>query len=239
MSAIIFEGDKKNTRKPDPLSRSGCEFQLSCAIMASGVSQRFQEDSGEQMQVPVNKLLVNFRGKPLIQWTLDCFAQLDCCSRIVVARADSTGAAVPKDIFNLVWNKSENLSPSVTIRKAVSAVPSRSKGCLFAVGDQPFLSYASVRRLCETFREHPGNIIALAWKQKRGNPVIFPRILFPELLTLEDGLTGRFIIDRHPELLLTVEAGGPEELMDIDTRKQYATACGGGFSSIDPHQKNV
>lgn len=229
MSVFHFENNTKNKKTPDVLSRSGCEFPLSCVIMASGVSRRFQEVSGEERKAPVNKLLVDFRGKPLLQWTLDCFARLDCCSRIVVAREESTGIAVPRDIFDLVWNKSENLSPSVTIRNAIVAVPSHAKGCLFAVGDQPFLTDSSVRRLCETFREHPDKIVALSWEKKRGNPVIFPRSLFPELLTLKDGFSGRFVIDSHRELLLSVEAGGPEELMDIDTREQYMAACDRAF----------
>lgn len=237
MTEFTSGNDAKNKKMPDAFSRSGFEFPLSCVIMASGVSQRFQELADAEARMPVNKLLVDFRGKPLIQWTLDTFAQLDCCARIVVAREESTGEAVPKDLFHLVWNKSDNLSPTVTIRKAVSAVPPGSMGCLFAVGDQPFLTYSSIRKLCENFRDHPNKIIALSWNQKRGNPVIFPRSLFPELLALEDGFTGRFVIDCHPELLLTAEAARPEGLMDIDTRKQYQDAYDIEFPSTDPIQK--
>lgn len=212
-------------------------FPLSCVIMASGVSRRFQTPintgSATEDGAP-NKLTVDFKGKPLLQWTLDCFAQLRCCSRIVVARAADTGSLVPKDIFQIVWNKDENLAPSVTIRKGLLAVPAASKGCLFAVGDQPMLTYSSVQRLCKMFCENPENIISLSWNQKRGNPVIFPRALFPELLALEDGSTGRTVIDRHPELLIRIEADCPEELMDIDTHKELTDACNGKFIPYDP-----
>lgn len=237
MAYVMTENNLIHKKKPDPSSRSSCEYPLSCVIMASGVSQRFQESADTESKRYVNKLLVDFRGKPLLQWTLDCFARLDCRSRIVVAREESTGEAVPKDLFRLVWNRSENLSPTVTIRKAMAAIDPDSSGCLFAVGDQPFLTYSSVRRLCELFRDHPENIIALSWEQKRGNPVIFPRSLFQELSALEDGFTGRFVIERHPELLLMAEADCPEELMDIDTRKQYQSACGSAFPSTGPLQK--
>jgi len=206
-------------------------FPLSCAIMAAGISRRFQEPKEAGLE-NVNKLLVDFRGKPLLQWTLDCFAQLHCCSRIIVVREFDTGIIMPEDAFHIVWNNGKNLSQSVTIRHALMAVSDRSKGCLFAVGDQPFLTYSSVHKLCEVFRENPEKIISLSWKKQRGNPVIFPRSLFPELLHLEDGLTGRYVIDRHPELLRMVEANHPDELMDIDTRTQYINAYNGKLSPL-------
>lgn len=204
------------------------EFPLCCVIMAAGISQRFQELDTD------NKLLVEFKGKPMLQWALDNFAQLNCHSRIVVARKDEIGSMVPQDSFQVIWNTGENLSPTVTIRKAILAVPEDSMGCLFAVGDQPFLTHSSIRRLCEVFQENPDKIVSLSWNQKRGNPVIFPRSLFPELLALEDGLSGRYVLNRHPELLILVEAHNPEELMDIDTRQQYTDACNGRHPRTHP-----
>jgi len=214
--------DVSKKLKKSPLdSALDFKFPITCIIMAAGVSRRFQE------QVAGNKLLVEFKGKPLFQWSLECFAQLDCHARIVVAREDDVGHMVPENSFQIVWNNGENLSPSVTIKKALLNVPKDSIGCLFAVGDQPFLTFSSIRRLCETFLANPNKIVALSWNQERGNPVLFPRSLFSELLTLEDGFTGRFVLDCHPELLLLVEANSPDELMDIDTRQQYTDACNG------------
>lgn len=215
-------------------------FPLSCVIMAAGISRRFQnpiKPGSATETASLNKLSVDFKGKPLLRWTLDCFAQLRCCSRIVVARTSDTENLVPKDIFQIVWNNGENLSPSVTIRNGLLSVSDCAKGCLFAVGDQPLLTYASVYRLCTMFCENPENIISLSWNQKRGNPVIFPRALFSELFALKDWETGRTIIDRHPELLLTVEADRPDELMDIDTHKEYIDACNRKFIPNDPIQK--
>lgn len=227
MSENTFKKTTEIKEKTAAVSHLGCEFPVSCVIMASGISRRFQEPMEKKQNA--NKLLANFRGKPLLQWTLNCFSQLSCCSRIVVAREYDTGNIVPKDDFHIIWNNGKNLSPSVTIRCGLKAVPDEARGCLFAVGDQPLLTYSSVRRLCEAFRENPENIISLSWNQQRGNPVIFPRSLFPELLNLEDGLTGRSVIKRYPELLITVEADRPDELMDIDTHSQLIEACNGGL----------
>ncbi len=219
---ISAEVMKIEERCPQHSARD-VEFPISCAIMAAGISRRFQGSMGD------NKLLVEFKGKPLLQWTLECFAKLSCHSKIVVVRKREVGNLISQNSFQVVWNKDKNLSPTVTIRKAILSLPDDSTGCLFAVGDQPFLTYSSIRKLCEAFQSNPNKIVSLSRNQERGNPVIFPRSLFPELLALEDGLTGKSVINCHPELLMLVEATCPEELMDIDTHQQYADACNGIF----------
>lgn len=200
------------------------KFPISCVIMAAGVSRRFQVPEDAAKGASINKLLVNLKGKPLLKWTLDSFARLECCSRIVVARDDRISALVSNDVFQLVWNKSADFSHSITIRKAILALPSNSLGCLFSVGDQPYLSYSSLYKLCKMFCDNPDKIVSLSWKNQLGNPTIFPRCLFEELLNLEKGLTGKSVVKRHPELLMTVEANNKQELMDIDTRKHYIDA---------------
>ena len=88
-------------------------------------------------------------------------------------------------------------------------------GVLFAVCDQPWLERRSVERLLEQFSLSPDCICAMCWQGKRGNPVIFPAVLFPELLALDGDRGGGSIIPSH--LLRLVEAETAQELQDIDT----------------------
>ena len=88
-------------------------------------------------------------------------------------------------------------------------------GVLFAVCDQPWLERRSVECLLEQFSLSPDCICAMSWQGKRGNPVIFPEVLFPELLALDGDWGGGSIIPSH--LLRLVEAETAQELQDIDT----------------------
>jgi CTP:molybdopterin cytidylyltransferase MocA len=200
---------------------------VACVIMAAGVSRRFQEPRKEQtdMDIPCkNKLLAEFSGKPLLQWTLDAFSSLPCLSKFIVARDEELLKITQSTDFQVLWNRGDDLDPSLTIRMAMNVLPSEAAGCLFAVGDQPYLTSYSIQKLCEAFVKAPDKIFSLAWQGKRGNPVIFPRDLFKELAVLETGSSGKSLIQKYPERLALIEAQGPLELMDIDTQEQYLKA---------------
>lgn len=210
-------------------SHSISPFPIVCVIMAAGISRRFQlteclPDSPDSKSPKKNKLLVDFLGKPLIQWTLDCFSQVDCISRLLILRDQELLKTIQAPDFHVLWNKDDNLDASVTIKKAMTAIPNDALGCLFAVGDQPFLTYSSVMALCEAFMKHPDKITSLSYNNKRGNPIIFPRRFFSELSMLENGLTGRSILENYPDTLQLVNASSAHELMDIDTQSEYIKA---------------
>jgi molybdenum cofactor cytidylyltransferase len=52
---------------------------------------------------------------------------------------------------------------------------------------------------------------------RRGNPVLWSRRFFDELMTLEGDVGARHVIMRHPEAVAEVEAKGQSAFLDIDT----------------------
>lgn len=233
--------------KTVPVSRSDSKYPIACVVMAAGVASRYQlpdpalivpeepEEEGKQGKKkkkpvrrgtvkPDNKLTADFRGKPMLTWVLDSLSQLDCAARIVVVREFETAELISEEAFRVVWNSGKDTSPSKTIQYGLMAAPEDVTGCLFAVGDQPQLTKESVEKLCETFMADPEKIVMLSWEGQPGNPVIFPRSLFGELLTLGDGEAGKAVIQRHPELVVSVEAVSEQELRDIDTKAELREA---------------
>ena len=97
-------------------------------------------------------------------------------------------------------------------------------GCgaiLYQVADQPLLEQDTVRRELEYFRTHPDHIVGLAHNGVRGNPCIFPRKFFPELMALEGDVGGNVVIRAHPDALLLYETSAAE-LRDVDTVEALA-----------------
>lgn len=92
------------------------------------------------------------------------------------------------------------------------------KGVLFSVCDQPWLSPSTVQRIFNTAQLHPGSIVCAGLGEKRGNPVLWDRRYFPELMTLTGDTGGRQIMDRHGSRIRIVQAR-EEELKDIDVKK--------------------
>lgn len=201
---------KRLFSKKAPESAKQCAFPIACVVMASGQSERF----GQQ-----NKLLSPFRGRPLLESVLECFSQLDCCARNAIVRHREAALLADSKGFTVVWNNGPDHSTARTIAYGIFSAPDEAVGCLFAVGDQPLLTPQSVRRLCDRFMEDPTRIVSLSWRGARGNPTIFPRELFSELVTLDPEESGRSVIARHPQLLTLVEAQNAEEMIDVDTQE--------------------
>ena len=52
---------------------------------------------------------------------------------------------------------------------------------------------------------------------KHGNPVLFARRFFPEILAIEGDVGAKHLLAQWPELVCEVEAGDDAPLIDIDT----------------------
>ena len=180
-------------------------MQLGCILMASGQSSRFKQ----------NKLLSSFNNKPIIE---HIFSELPTTlfSKVVVVTAfdEVRSLATPYGIPSIL-NTCGHLGVSHTIELGLDFIGDVD-GCMFCVCDQPLCSKESFENLCDLFIKNPNHIIALGYKNRRGNPVIFPKSLFTELYSLSGDTGGRHVINQHLDCLEIVEAQALQELVDID-----------------------
>ena len=174
--------------------------------MASGRGRRFGG----------NKLLHPVEGTPLIQRTMDALPPRHFCRAAVVSDWPEVLDLARRGGFLPVENPLADEGQAASVRLGLQAL-GEVDGALFAVCDQPFLKTESIIKLLDCFAETPERICALSWAGKRGNPVVFPAALFPELLALTGDVGGGAVIRAHPERLRLVEAADPAELRDVDT----------------------
>lgn len=95
-------------------------------------------------------------------------------------------------------------------------------GVLVVLGDLPFLPTAILDTVMAAFRAGLGEIVAPAFKGRRGHPVLIGRHLFDALLTLPSDGAPRDLIRQHPDKLHQVEVDSDVILRDVDTPEQYA-----------------
>lgn len=180
-------------------------MQIGCVLMASGFGTRFGS----------NKLLAQADGVPLIQRAIAALPVSLFAKAVAVSQYDEVLAPAQQAGFIPLYNSWAAQGISASIRLGLCALREMD-GVLFSVCDQPWLTEESVRRLLAGFEASPDHIVALSHAGQRGNPVLFPRSLFPELLALSGDTGGGAVIQAHPDLLCTVEAADPRELDDID-----------------------
>lgn len=98
----------------------------------------------------------------------------------------------------------------------------RPLGLALAVVDQPALQAATVRRLTDTFRSAPNNIVVpRSVEGRRGHPVIFPAALLPDLRA-EHAQGVREVLWRHTERVHEVEVRDAGAFGNVNTPDELA-----------------
>ncbi len=192
-------------------------MRLACLVTAAGSGSRFGMD----------KLMLPVSGQPMGVHALDTL-RLDAFALRVLITSNDKGYlidAAKERGFGVVINPAPDNGMSSSVRLGTEHILTTGEydGILYAVADQPNLSASTVEKLIDAFEREPACIWAPEAEGKRGNPVIFPASLFPELMQISGDRGGRQVIAAHRELLRTVQVPA-WELKDID-RKEDMGPC--------------
>jgi molybdenum cofactor cytidylyltransferase len=178
---------------------------VDAVIMASGLSSRFGG---------MNKLLADFRGKPLARNTLELAAGCGLFNRIFFIACSDEVAALAEDLpVTLIRNSHNDLGQSESIRLGASA--SDADYIIFLSCDQPLLDRATLGRITGARRE--GFIVEPTVNGDASGPCVFSRVFREELCALPPGGIGRDVKKRHSGRIISVEIKDAERLLDTDS----------------------
>ena len=182
-------------------------------VLAAGASKRFGG----------NKLLTSIQGKPLYEHMLRKVDALSAFPTYIVTGYEEIQKAAEEKKIHGVENRQPELGISHSLRLGLSACLQENpeiQGVLFSVCDQPNLQLSTMLGLIRTAMLHPGKIVCSGHEGKSGNPVVWDKKFFEELMKLEGDTGGKVILEKRKEQCILLEAEA-EELKDID-RKQDA-----------------
>lgn len=180
-------------------------FSLSAVVMASGHSVRF---GGNKLTTPVD-------GIPMIERLFRTLPQESFSSVVVVAREESILSLARRYGFTAVYNDDQENDTAKTISLGLDHISPHSLGCMFFVGDQPWLRTETIQALCRNFWAQADCIHLPVHQGRRGNPVVFPASLFEELKNLPPHGVGKAVIGSHPQLVVEQEVS-ELDLKDVD-----------------------
>lgn len=182
---------------------------IAAVFLASGRGKRFGGD----------KLLWPVEGIPMAERVFRSLPE-EIPGFVVTGSGDVAALAHKYPHFAIVENKDERDDVARTIRLGVEALPENVEGALFFVCDQPWLKRSSVLLLAEAFQKDPAKIYVLSHVDRMGNPCLFPREFFPELLELPPDAGGKTVIARHGERVCFVPVTDARELEDVDYKPE-------------------
>lgn len=207
---------------PDP--------RIACLVLAAGGGSRLGG----------GKLLLPWRGKPLLAHVLEAATRATCLEPPLVVlghraadirqAVEADGADFPKPIRfveNLHWEEGMGSSLRCGVAALLASPGADSLQAVLAMlGDQPQITPQTLDNLAQSHAaavnrdpEHPAT--APVHHGRRGNPVILSRPLFPEILAIRGDIGAREILASLGNRLLLVQVGDPGVLRDVDTPEEY------------------
>lgn len=102
----------------------------------------------------------------------------------------------------MVENTHPEMGISSSIAIGLQALPETTDAALIGVADQPYLTADAIGELIGAFS--PGRIIVPRWGDHRGNPPVFDRRFFAELLALDGDQGGQRVIAAHADAVSEV-----------------------------------
>lgn len=183
---------------------------VSAIIMASGESKRMGE----------NKLLLEYKGKKIIEYVLDKVSVCDFNNILVVCNNEEIIKICSDRNISTIYNSKWKQGQSESIKIGVKNSP-KSEGYAFFTADQPLINVETINLLLNEFNNNKEAIIVPNYNGKRGTPVIFSDKFKEDLLELEGDVGGRVIINENPSYTRVVNVENEFILWDIDTKADY------------------
>jgi molybdenum cofactor cytidylyltransferase len=117
---------------------------------------------------------------------------------------------------------------SSSLKAGIGAVPAGCDGALVLLGDMPQITGALIDRLIAAFAASPGDaIIVPTHKGRRGNPVLWSRAHFAEMLQLKGDAGAKRLMAAHAEDVREVDLGTDAIFADVDTPEALEELRGG------------
>jgi molybdenum cofactor cytidylyltransferase len=174
-----------------------------------------------------NKLLAELDGKKLVRIAAEQ-ALASKASEIVVVtghQADLVEKALEGLKVRFVRNLDFAGGLASSVKAGIAAVPENADGAVICLGDMPLIDAHLIDRLIETFAPDRGNLIVVPVADgRRGNPVLWSRRFFKELMTLDGDIGARHLIAKHAEAVAEVPVDGQSAFLDIDTPQALEAA---------------
>lgn len=163
-----------------------------------------------------DKMLRSFRGKPLLSTVIDAARSSKADPVLVVTGHAANRLAPLLDQPGLIHvanpDYAEGMSRS--LKAGISALPDEVDGALICLGDMPLVTGKHLNALIGAFT---GTVCAPTYRGQRGNPVLWGRKYFAELLELTGDKGARNLLKTHSDELILVEMPDDGILVDIDT----------------------
>jgi molybdenum cofactor cytidylyltransferase len=168
----------------------------------------------------INKLIAEIGGKPLVRIAAEQALASRAAPVIVVTghQREKVEAALAGLPVRFVHNPDYAEGLGTSLKAGIAAVPEDADGAIVCLGDMPQVDAMLIDRLLAAFDPERGALVVVpSIEGRRGNPVVWSRRFFPDLMTVSGDVGARHLIASFAEAVVEVPVAGEAALTDVDT----------------------
>lgn len=183
--------------------------RIAAIVLAAGMSSR----------MGVNKLVQDWRGKPILRWTVETALASEARPVLVVTGHDAANTEAILDGLDVTFVRNPDYRDglSSSVKAGLAALPDSAEGALVLLGDMPEIRPELLDRMIAAFSPADGRAICIAVHHgRRGNPVLWPRACFGEIATITGDTGAKQLLAANEDHICEIETDAAV-LRDVDT----------------------
>jgi molybdenum cofactor cytidylyltransferase len=185
--------------------------RVAALVLAAGRSTRMGA---------VNKMLAEIGGKPLVRIAAEQAVASRAQPVIVVTghEREKVEAALQGLPVRFVHNPVYAEGLGTSLKAGIAAVPDEADAAIVCLGDMPQVDAALINKLIAAFDPERGALVVVpSIEGRRGNPVVWSRRFFHDLMSIQGDIGARHLIGNYAEAVVEVPLTGDAALVDVDT----------------------
>jgi molybdenum cofactor cytidylyltransferase len=201
--------EDETATQPEP-QRVPAGRRVAALVLAAGSSRRMGG---------ANKLLQPVGGIAMLRRAVNAALASRCTPVLVVtgADADAAQACLGGLDVQFVHNPDHASGMASSLRRGLAALPADADAAVVLLADMPQIDGGHVDRLLAAFDPRQPKIIAPVKDGRRGNPILWPRQFFAEMMTVEGDVGAREVLQRHASQVEAVAFDDDAIFADVDT----------------------
>jgi molybdenum cofactor cytidylyltransferase len=168
----------------------------------------------------VNKMLAEIGGKPLVRIAAEQALASRAKPVVVVTghEREHVQAALKGLSVRFVHNHDYANGLGTSLKAGIAAVPEDADAAIVCLGDMPQVDAALIDKLIAAFDPERGALVVVpSIDGRRGNPVVWSRRFFHDLMSIDGDIGARHLIGSYAEAVVEVPVVGAGALTDVDT----------------------
>lgn len=181
--------------------------------------------AGRSTRMGANKLLSVINDRTMIRMTAEAMLASSAKPVLVVTghERERVEAALTGLDVRFVHNPAYASGLASSLKAGLSGVPAEADGAVVALGDMPLVAGRHVNRLIAAFSPaEKRTIIVPVHAGERGNPVLWGRAHFAEMLALDGDRGAKSLMDKHEDQITEIQVRSDVVLADFDTPEALA-----------------